>query len=86
MQLRPSWILCALLVSGPALACTPEEATAKAEELAKKVAQVTEQNPERAARLHEKVEDKGGETHAKDMQTDCEAYDQRMRELDQYDR
>lgn len=86
MQPRLLCICCTLLLSGPVLACTPEEATAKAEELAKKVAQITEQDPERAARLHEKVEKRGGETQADELQTDCEAYDQRLRELDDFDR
>jgi hypothetical protein len=86
MQLRLSCAFCALLLSSPVLACTPEQATAKAEELAAKVAQVTEQDPERAARLHQKIEERGVETQADDLRNDCEAYEQRLRELDEFDR
>ena len=37
-----------LLSTLPAWACTPEEATAKREELAKEVTKLTEQNPTKA--------------------------------------
>lgn len=86
MQFRLLCAVCALTLSGSVLACTPEEATAKAEQLAEKVAQITEQDPQRAAKLHEKMEDQGGETNAKDLPNDCEAYEQRLRELDEFDR
>lgn len=85
MQSRLLCVLSSLLLSGPVLACTPEEATAKAEQLAEKVAQITEQDPERAAKLHQEMEQEGGETEAKDLRTDCEAYEQRLRELDEID-
>lgn len=86
MQSRVFCAVCALLLSGPVFACTPEEATAKAEQLAAKVARITEQDPERAAKLNQEMEDEGVETQAKDLRSDCEAYDQRLRDLDKVDK
>lgn len=64
------------------LACTTEEATAKAEQLAAKVAEITQQDPQRAAQLREELKDIGPKTSSKELQDECLTYDQRLRELE----
>lgn len=73
----------ALLLAGPTLACTPEEATAKAEQLAAKVSQITQQNPQRAAELNAEMKKEGVKTSAEELPDDCQAYDQRLKELEE---
>ena len=59
---------------GQAQACTADEATAKAQELAAKIEEITQRDPQRAAALREVL---------KQAQPDCDAYDQRLQELEE---
>ncbi len=59
---------------GQAQACTADEATAKAQELAAKIEEITQRDPQRAAALREEL---------KQAQPDCDAYDQRLQELEE---
>jgi hypothetical protein len=72
-----------LLAQGHAFAsCTPEEATAKAEELAAKIDAITQNDPERAAQLRQELVEQDPESASDTLTDGCEAYDQRLRELD----
>lgn len=64
----------ALYGMGQAQACTADEATAKAQELAAKIEEITQRDPQRAAALREEL---------KQAQPDCDAYDQRLQELEE---
>ncbi len=64
----------ALYGMGQAQACTADEATAKAQELAAKIEEITQRDPQRAAVLREEL---------KQAQPDCDAYDQRLQELEE---
>lgn len=79
--------LCAvLLLSTHTLAfasCTLEEATSKAELLANKIEALTLEDPQRAAQLRKELKAISPETSAQELQNSCEAYEQRLRELDQ---
>lgn len=59
---------------GQAQACTADEATAKAQELAAKIEEITQRDPQRAAVLGEEL---------KQAQPDCDAYDQLLQELEE---
>lgn len=73
----------AMLCYTPAYAtCTPEEATAKAEQLATKIADITQHDPVRAADLREELKDSRPQTSSDQLDNDCEAYDQRLQELE----
>lgn len=71
-----------LLCAAPAWACTPEEATAKREQLAEKVKTLTQQNPQKAKEINQELEDMHLETAAKDLPDKCQLIDQRLKELD----
>lgn len=82
--LAPLFVLAlALYAHGSAQACTPEEATAKAEQLAAKVAEITQRDPQRAAALREELKDLDPQTRSDELGNDCDAYDQRLRELEE---
>ena len=49
-------IVATLLTALPAWACTPEEATAKREQLAQEVAKLTEQNPTKAKEMNDELQ------------------------------
>jgi UDP-N-acetylglucosamine:LPS N-acetylglucosamine transferase len=70
-------LVCAL----PAWACTPEEATAKREQLAKEVTRLTEQNPAKAKEINDELQKMDLETAAKDLPDKCQLIDQRLKEL-----
>lgn len=72
-----------LCASAPALACSAAEATQKAEQLAAKVNEITRDDPDRAEELHEELEQMRLKTSSDELESACEAYDQRMRELDE---
>lgn len=63
--------------------CTPQEATAKAEQLAAKVAEIAQHDPARAAELREQLKAIRPETSSDDLETECEAYERRIRELEE---
>ncbi|CAI8907650.1 Lipoprotein [Pseudomonas sp. IT-347P] len=72
-----STLACAL----PAWACTPEEATAKREQLAKEVSKLTEQNPEKAKEINAELQKMDLGTASKDLPDKCQLIDQRLKEL-----
>lgn len=72
----------ALLASLPSFACTPEEATAKAEQLAAKVNALTESDPDKAAEIHEEIRQMQLRRTADSLPNECAAYDRRMQELE----
>ncbi|MVW88750.1 hypothetical protein EI969_22890 [Pseudomonas sp. PB101] len=65
----------------PAWACTPEEATAKREQLAREVARLTEQNPTKAKEINDELQKMDLGTAAKDLPDKCQLIDQRLKEL-----
>lgn len=71
-------LVCAL----PAWAtCTPEEATAKREQLAKEVTKLTEQNPAKAKEINDELQAMDLETASKDVPDKCQLIDKRLEEL-----
>lgn len=71
----------ALLCALPAWACTPEEATAKREQLAKEVAKLTEQNPDKAKEINAELQKMDLGTASADLPDKCQLIDQRLKEL-----
>ena len=70
-------LACAL----PVWACTPEEATAKRDQLAKEVANLTEQNPQKAKEINAELQKMDLGTASKDLPDKCQLIDQRLKEL-----
>ena len=70
-------LACAL----PVWACTPEEATAKREQLAQEVAKLTEQNPTKAKEINAELQKMDLGTASKDLPDKCQLIDQRLKEL-----
>ncbi|EPJ89808.1 hypothetical protein CFII64_01776 [Pseudomonas sp. CFII64] len=70
-----------LLTAVPSWACTPEEATAKREQLAKEVQKLTEQNPTKAKEINDELQKMNLETASKDLPDKCQLIDQRLKEL-----
>ena len=68
-------LACAL----PAWACTPEEATAKREQLAKEVTKLTEQNPTKAKEINDELQKMDLGTASADLPDKCQLIDQRLR-------
>jgi len=71
----------ALTCALPAWACTPEEATAKREQLAQEVTKLTEQNPAKAKEINDELQAMDLETASKDMPDKCQLIDKRLEEL-----
>ncbi|OCR26629.1 hypothetical protein AFK24_02575 [Pseudomonas syringae] len=71
----------ALLSAVPSWACTPEEATAKREQLAKEVQKLTEQNPTKAKEINDELQKMDLETASKDLPDKCQLIDQRLKEM-----
>ncbi|WLH83252.1 hypothetical protein [Pseudomonas sp. FP2338] len=76
-------IAATLLSALPAWACTPEEATAKREQLAKEVTRLTQQNPAKAKEINDELQKMNLETASADLPDKCQLIDQRLRELDE---
>ncbi len=70
-------LACAL----PVWACTPEEATAKREQLAREVAKLTEQNPAKTKEINAVMKKMDLGTASKDLPDKCQLIDQRLKEL-----
>ena len=70
-----------LLSAVPSWACTPEEATAKREQLAKEVQKLTEQNPAKAKEINDELQKMDLETASKDLPDKCQLIDQRLKEM-----
>ncbi|UWF50813.1 hypothetical protein NYP20_07575 [Pseudomonas sp. N3-W] len=75
-------LACAL----PVWACTPEEATAKREQLAQEVSRLTEQNPQKAKEINEELQKMDLGTASADLPDKCQLIDQRLKELDTADK
>ena len=61
--------------------CTPEEATAKREQLAQEVTKLTEQNPAKAKEINDELQDMDLKTASKDLPDKCQLIDKRLEEL-----
>ncbi|WP_455921348.1 hypothetical protein [Pseudomonas putida] len=72
-----------LLMSLNCLACTPEEATAKREQLAQEVARLTQQNPQKAKEINDELQGMKLDTASKDLPDKCQLIDKRLQELNQ---
>ena len=70
-----------LLSALPAWACTPEEATAKREELAQEVSKLTEQNPNKAKEMNAKLQKMDLDTESAEFPDKCQLIDARLKEL-----
>lgn len=77
-----SIVAASLLCAAPAWACTPDEATAKREQLAERVRSLTQQSPHKAKEINQELEDMHLETAAKDLPDKCQLIDQRLKELE----
>ena len=79
--LKKFTLAAALACALPAWACTPEEATAKREQLAQEVAKLTEQNPTKAKEINDELQKMDLGTASKDLPDKCQLIDQRLKEL-----
>ena len=70
-----------LLSALPAWACTPEEATAKREELAKEVTKLTEQTPTKAKEMNDQLQKMDLDTESAEFPDKCQLIDARLKEL-----
>ena len=70
-----------LLTALPAWACTPEEATAKREELAKQVSELTKQNPTKAKEMNDELQKMDLDTESAKFPDKCQLIDARLKEL-----
>ena len=59
---------------------------AKADELAKRVNQLTESNPERAKEINEEIRQMDAKRSADQLGDECEAYDKRLQQIEQAER
>lgn len=72
-----------LLASQAAFAqCTPDEVDAKARELAERVNQLTESDPERARQINEEIREMEAKRTADQLGDECEAYERRLQQLE----
>lgn len=67
----------------PVWACTPEEATAKREQLAQEVTKLTKQNPTKAKEINAELQKMDMDTTAADLPDKCQLIDQRLKDLDE---
>lgn len=74
-------VVATLLSSMPAWACTPEEATAKREQLAREVTQLTEQNPTKAKEMNDELQKMDLDTESAEFPDKCQLIDARLKEL-----
>ncbi|MBD8097744.1 hypothetical protein IFR08_08685 [Pseudomonas fluorescens] len=74
-------IAATLLSTVPAWACTPEEATAKREQLAREVTQLTEQNPTKAKEMNDELQKMDLDTESAEFPDKCQLIDARLKEL-----
>lgn len=74
----------ALLASQPALAeCTTDQINVKAEQLAERVNQLTENDPERAAEINEELREMEVKRTADELGDECQAYDRRLQHVEE---
>ncbi|MBI6631188.1 hypothetical protein YA0871_00830 [Pseudomonas paralactis] len=74
-------IAATLLSALPAWACTPEEATAKRNELANEVSKLTEQNPTKAKEINDELQKMDLDTESAELPDKCQLIDARLKEL-----
>ncbi|UOB22663.1 hypothetical protein MRY17_18275 [Pseudomonas orientalis] len=74
-------IAATLLSSVPAWACTPDEATAKREQLAREVTRLTEQNPTKAKEMNDELQKMDLDTESAEFPDKCQLIDARLKEL-----
>lgn len=74
-------IAATLLTALPAWACTPEEATAKREDLAKQVSKLTEQNPTKAKEINAELQKMDLDTESAEFPDKCQLIEARLKEL-----
>ncbi|AZE90588.1 hypothetical protein [Pseudomonas orientalis] len=74
-------IAATLLSSVPAWACTPDEATAKREQLAREVTRLTEQNPTKAKAMNDELQKMDLDTESAEFPDKCQLIDARLKEL-----
>ena len=67
----------------PVWACPPEEALAKRDPLAREVAKITKQNPDKAKEINDELQKMDLETASKDLPDKCQLIDKRLKELDE---
>jgi gamma-glutamyl:cysteine ligase YbdK (ATP-grasp superfamily) len=79
--LRNLAVAAALLTALPAWACTPEEATAKREQLATEVTKLTEQNPTKAKEMNDELQKMDLDTESAEFPDKCQLIDARLKEL-----
>lgn len=70
-----------LMAALPVWACTPEEATAKREQLAQEVTKLTKQNPTKAKEINAELQKMDMDTTAADLPDKCQLIDQRLKDL-----
>jgi hypothetical protein len=80
--------LTAALLASPAVqaACTTEEVNAKAEQLAQRINQLTESNPQRAKEINEEIRQMEAKRTADQLGDECEAYDKRLKQIEEAER
>ncbi|KRP67358.1 hypothetical protein [Pseudomonas orientalis] len=74
-------IAATLLSSVSAWACTPDEATAKREQLAREVTRLTEQNPTKAKEMNDELQKMDLDTESAEFPDKCQLIDARLKEL-----
>ncbi|AIR87723.1 hypothetical protein [Pseudomonas cremoricolorata] len=76
-------VICAasLLSALPSWACSLEEATAKREQLAGLVTQLTDQDPQKAKEINEELQGMKLDSASSDFSSQCQLIDKRMQEL-----
>lgn len=79
--LRNLAIAATLLAALPAWACTLDEATAKRDELAREVTQLTEQNPTKAKEINDELQKMDLDTESAEFPDKCQLIDARLKEL-----
>ncbi|MGY2232541.1 hypothetical protein HX780_02960 [Pseudomonas tolaasii] len=83
MKALKTLALAATLLSAlPVWACTPEEATAKREQLAKEVTKLTQQNPAKAKEINAELQKMDMDTASADLPDKCQLIDERLKDLD----
>ena len=63
--------------------CTPDEVTAKAEQLAERISQLTERDPQRAEEINEQIRQMELKRSADQLGDECEAYDKRLKQIEE---
>ncbi|MBE7374804.1 hypothetical protein [Pseudomonas lopnurensis] len=77
--------LTAALLASPAVHadCTPDEINAKAEQLAERVNQLTQSDPQRAEEINEEIRQMEAKRSADQLGDECEAYDKRLKQIEE---